>query len=297
MQPKKSTQIRRRPASVFLQCLGIAFVLNLSGCNALIGGAVSGLADNLTKAILNNPDIDTVKEGVPAYLLMVDALVLTTPNNVDVLLSAATLYGAYAGGFVTDPSRASQLTTKALDYALAALCRKDKAACDVRTLPFDQLQAWTETASIKNADLLYAVAVAWAGWVQAHSSDWNALAELARVKLLMSRVLALDETLDNGGPHLYHGVFETLLPPALGGRPELAKVHFDKAIALSEGRFLMAKVIYARQYARLLYDRGLHDRLLNEVLAADPVAPGITVVNKLAQQQAKILLEEADDYF
>ena len=46
-----------------------------------------------------------------------------------------------------------------------------------------------------------------------------------------------------------------------------------------------------------LYERELHDRLLNEVLAADPTVPGATLTNVLAQEQAADLLATADDYF
>jgi hypothetical protein len=59
----------------------------------------------------------------------------------------------------------------------------------------------------------------------------------------------------------------------------------------------MAKVEYARRYARLMFDRELHDRLLQEVLAADPVYPELTLSNVLAQRQAKELLQSAEDYF
>ena len=59
----------------------------------------------------------------------------------------------------------------------------------------------------------------------------------------------------------------------------------------------MAKVMYARHYARLIFDRALHDRLLNEVLEADPDVTGYALANTLAQKQAKELLESADDYF
>ena len=73
--------------------------------------------------------------------------------------------------------------------------------------------------------------------------------------------------------------------------------HFERAIALSEGRDASAKVLFARQYARLVFDRPLHDRLLNEVLAQDPHAPGLTLSNVLAREQAEALLAAADDYF
>jgi hypothetical protein len=93
------------------------------------------------------------------------------------------------------------------------------------------------------------------------------------------------------------GILLTLRPPALGGKPEEAREHFEKAIAMSHGRDLSAKVEYARGYAKLLYERELHDRLLGEVLDADPYADGLTLSNVLAQQDARVLLTEADAYF
>jgi hypothetical protein len=57
------------------------------------------------------------------------------------------------------------------------------------------------------------------------------------------------------------------------------------------------KVLYARQYARAKFDRELHDRLLQEVLKTKPNIPGYTLINTLAQKQARELLDNADDYF
>jgi hypothetical protein len=56
-------------------------------------------------------------------------------------------------------------------------------------------------------------------------------------------------------------------------------------------------VIYAEQYAKLMFDQALHDRLLNEVIEADPVAPDLTLINLVAQNLAKELLAESDEYF
>ena len=145
--------------------------------------------------------------------------------------------------------------------------------------------------------MAYALGTTWAGWIQTHSDDWNAIAELSRVKLLMSRIAELDESYDFGGPHLYLGVFETLLPPALGGQPEAGRTHFERAVQLSGGTHLLTKVYFAQQYGRLVFDKELHDRLLNEVIAADPRIDGITLLNKVAQLQAGVLLESSDSYF
>ena len=96
---------------------------------------------------------------------------------------------------------------------------------------------------------------------------------------------------------MYLGIFSTLLPPALGGKPEVGRSHFERAMEISGNRNLMVKVTYARRYARMVFDRELHDRLLKEVLAADPHVPGHVLVNVVARQRARELLEGADDYF
>ena len=78
---------------------------------------------------------------------------------------------------------------------------------------------------------------------------------------------------------------------------KLARAHFEKAIEVSAGKHLMAKVLYAQQYARLMFEQELHDQLLQEVLAADPQAEGLTLINQLAKQQAAPLLAESAEYF
>jgi len=92
-------------------------------------------------------------------------------------------------------------------------------------------------------------------------------------------------------------VINSLRPEAIGGKPAEGRKDFEKAIELSGGRNLYAKTLFAEFYARLVFDQELHDKLLNEVLAADPVAPGFTLMNVLAQERAKKLLESGKDYF
>jgi hypothetical protein len=96
---------------------------------------------------------------------------------------------------------------------------------------------------------------------------------------------------------MYLGILDTLLPEALGGEPEAGRQWFEKGIALSGGKDLSIKVEYARGYARQLYDRELHDALLNEVLAAPVEQPNLTLFNILAREQAVALLASADEYF
>jgi hypothetical protein len=272
-------------------------LLLLSGCASMVSSFTADFAEDLGASILDNPDVEMVQAGAPAYLLLIDAMLSNDPDSADLLIQASRLNLAYATAFVSDPERVKLLAGKAFSDMEKAVCLRLKDACNLRSRPFDSYEAWLAQRRVEDVPVLYQLGSAWSGWIQAHSDDFGAIADLGRVKPLMAKVAELDDTYDYGGPHLYLGVFETLLPPSLGGRPEIAREHFEKAIDISEGRYLMTKVVYADQYARLLFDRDLHDQLLTEVLAADPQAPGLTLINTVAQRRAHELLETADAYF
>jgi hypothetical protein len=152
-------------------------------------------------------------------------------------------------------------------------------------------------AASTDAPLLYALASAWTGSVQANTSDWGALADLPKIEALLQRVVALDPRTDGGQAYVYLGVLNSLRPEAVGGKPALGRQYFERAFELSGGRNLFAKALEAEFYARLVFDQELHDKLLAEVIAADPRAPGYTLINTLAQQRARKLLESGKDYF
>jgi hypothetical protein len=259
--------------------------------------ATQGVANNLSQAILNQDDPATVAAGAPAYLLLVDGLIDGDPDNRDLLMAGAKLYGSYAAVFVEDPVRARRMAGKARDYARRALCSRRPRVCEEESGSYDDFVAVLE--DMKPADLpaLLTYGAAWAGWIQADSGDWNTLADVPKVKAVMERVIALDEGFERGQAQLYLGVIDSQLPPSLGGKPEEGRVHFERAIALSQGRNLIAKVEFARHYARLVFDQALYERLLQEVLEADPVEPGLTLSNTIAQEQARELLDESKAYF
>ena len=284
---------RQRLAAVAL----IGFGLVLGGCASLIGKVTDGIASDLSDAILNSNDPAVVRDGAPAYLIMLDAFTRQDAGSAGMLRAAASLNSAYATAFVSDPARRAAFAEKALRLAQRAACLDAGWLCDVRKMPFAELEQRAAAMTVANVPAAYALTTAWAGWIQAHADDWNAVADLARVKPLMARVLALNESYDNGGPRLYMGVFETLLPEALGGKPELGRTHFERAIEITGGKHLLVKVFYAESYARLVFDRSLHDRLLGEVLAADADHEGLTLMNMIAKEQARELLESADEYF
>ena len=288
------------PVSAITRFALVALLLALalgSGCSNVMTRVAGDLSGDLSDAVLNQNDPETVRQGAPAFLLMLDGFISGDPDNQSMLLAGSRMYGAYASAFVDDEERQRRLADKSFDYGRRAVCLSHDDFCAVIDKPFVTFREQVNDFDAGDVPLLFGFASAWATWIQANSDDWNATIQLPKVAALINRVIELDEGYSHGNAHLYMGILSTQLPPQYGGKPEVGRQHFERAITLSNGQNLMAKVLFAKYYARLVFNQELHDQLLNEVLASNIEAPGLTLTNALAQQQARELLEGSNDFF
>lgn len=271
---------------------GVLCAVLASGCS-IIGKRA---ADTLSTIVLDQNDPELVTSGLPGYLLFVDGLIAQHPQNVNLLSAGAQLFAIYGSRFAA-PDHAVVLTAKARRYGERAICITHTPACSWSTKDYDAFVADLGKVERKQLDALYAYAVGWLSNLQATSEDWGAVADLPRVEAVLERALALDETYEHGAIHGYLGILGALRPPALGGKPDEARAHFERAIELSGGKDLSIKVEYARRYARLVFDQELHDRLLTDVLNSPTEAPKLTLFNVLAKKEAEGLLATSKEYF
>ena len=292
-----STRPPRTPGGRRALLLAVLVVPLLAGCASLVSRAGAGLGRDLGAGVLNQDDPQTVADGLPAYLLLVDGLLTSSPDNADLLLTGATLNGAYAGSFAPEPERRKRLALKAEAYARRAACLRAKDLCASLDRPYEDFATAVVRLRERDVPVAHALAVAWAGVLQADPSDWERIADLPRVEALLLRTRELSPRHDGGSASMYLGVLNCLRPESLGGRPRDGIRYFEEALSLSGGRNQMARVLDAEYCARLLFDQERHDALLAQALQADPVAPGLTLVNTLAQRRARELQESAKDYF
>lgn len=246
---------------------------------------------------MNQDDPETVRDGAPAYLLLLDSFIAGSPDNPAMLAAAAELYAAYGVIFVAEPQRADRLTKRALTYGQQSLCAGNKSACGIHELSFQEFEVALAKLDKKDAASLYTYGLTSIAYIKVHSDDWGAMAKLPQVETTLKRVQTLDPQYQAVQVEHFLAVLNTIRPPALGGDFEAGKAHFERALSLSNGKDLSISVDYARYYARTLYDRELHDQLLNDVMAAEPNQDGYTLFNTLAQREAQELLNAADDYF
>lgn len=282
-------------------CSGLVTKLLVMGCLALLStgcaSLFSGVGNGLAAGIRDHDDPQTVAEALPAYLLLLDGLLVDRPDSEPLLAAAAELNATYAGSFVGEPERASSLSKRALGYARRYVCLQDDALCQALDGPVDAFQQVLVPCGKHSANTLFTLGNAWATYIQSNTQDWAAIAALPKVESLIACVIEQQPERDQGMPWVVMGVLSSLRPAAVGGDPGKAQAAFERAIEISDGRNLMAKAMYAQYFARAQFDRELHDRLLTEVLGAEAVAPHLTLANVLAKQRAQKLAETADDYF
>ena len=199
-------ELRRTCRTVKLVVV-VSVIFLLTGCGAMMRSVTTGLSEDLTQAVLNNNDLETVATGGPAFLLMIDGLLVSDPDSPALLMAAANLYSQYTSSFVTDSIRSKNLSQKALTYALDAMCLQEKDACELQSIDFRKFSTVIEHMNKKDVPALYTLGAVWTTWIQCRSTDWEAIAELPRVRSIMERVVALQEGYeDGGGPYVPGGI-------------------------------------------------------------------------------------------
>ena len=269
------------------------------GCAARLQSAlVESLIEDVSAATARHDDLELVTSGVPTFLLLLEGLLVANPQDPQLLLSAAEIYTSYATLVEVDaPQRAKHLYHRGKEYGLKALARH-LSQPDLLQAPYAEFIRVTDDLEVSDLPVVFWAASSWGAWISANTESMTALAELPKVIKLMQWTVAQDETFQYGSPHVFLGTYYAALPPMLGGNPQKAAEHFDRAAAISKGQVLMVYVLKAKFYARQIFDRELYESLLHEALTrpADAV-PELTLQNIAAQKQAQILLDQADDFF
>lgn len=261
-------------------------------------GSAATLLEDVAKSANKQSDLKIIREGMPAYLMLIDGMVEAVPGKAKLLIIAAQAYSSFAAAFVeeTDKAYADALYAKAKKYALQAL--EARGFKNPLSKPFEQFENDVAALGKEDVPYMFWTATCWGSWVRLNLDSVAAVAELPRVELLMRRVLALDEQFYYGGPHLFMGIWFASRPKIAGGDLSKAQYHFEKALEFSGENFLMTRVYYADQYARRTLDKDLFFATLEKVLdiPADNT-PELTLLNTVAHNKAKELLQRADEYF
>lgn len=276
-----------------------AFLLASCSMNKLVIRQSSRLLDYGSLALYEETDLKLAEQALASNIILLEGMVKGDPGNTKLIVLTAQALAGYALGFAEDstPKRAQVFYLRARDLGFTILKKNTGFAQALDGAPED-LQKILSKFRQKDVPLLFWTGFAWAGWINLSLNDPQAFADLPKVQIIMQRVLELDESYFHGATHLFFGSVWGMKPKILGGDPEKAKEHFEKNLQLTGEKFLLSYVYYAKYYALKTLDEDLFNRLLNKVLLApDDVLPGYQLLNMIAKEKAKDLLNRKDELF
>ncbi len=272
---------------------------------------------SVANAITSGPDVfsneddpQLVREAIPFGLKTMEGLLQTVPRHRGLLLSLCQGFTQYAAGFILADANA----VEAADYARASAIRERALKLFLRARNYglrglelnhrgltQRLQTFPDSAAgeikAKELRMLYWTAAAWGSAINLGKDRAELLADLGAVRALMQRGLRLDETFDGGAFHEAMIILEAL-PKDLGGSPERARVHFQRAVELSKGNKASPYLTLAQTVSVMTQNRGEFRELLDRALSVDPDRdPGSRLATLILQQHARELLKREDDLF
>ncbi len=296
-------------------CALLALSLS-TGCSSLIRKSavrsMSGMfAGSGASVYASDDDPELVRDALPFVLKTLEMLVKEDPGNLPLRGAAAASFVQYANAFVeagpadaAKPSfdqaqrnklRACRLYLRGRNYALDGLEQKYPGFQEqLRKTPQEAVARLTKD----DVPLAFWAGAGWTAAIAAQPSDMALVGEMPIVGAVMQRVLDLDESFADGAVHEFFIAYEGGRSEAMGGSPERARKHFDRAVELTKGLKASPYVTLAESVAVKKQDLAEFKDLLNRALAVDVnKKPEWRLANVLAQEKARRLLTQIPDLF
>lgn len=277
-------------------------LVSLGSCNfaRLVADNAPPMMDDQTLAFYREASLKQAREAAPSMLKMLDGFIVSSPDNPALLIRGAALYCGTALVLIEDedPEYASHMYRRGYDYAIRALSKEVDDLEQLLRGPVGNL-----ADALKELDDDVVGPVFWSGsclggWMNLNLEDVEAMAEIPKVLAFINRAAEMDDTYYFAGPHLFLGIFNGMMGEAFGGNPGSSRAHFEKLFEITQGKFLLGKVFYAKTYAVQKQDKELFVRTLEEVLDSPLMdSPDLALPNAAAKRKAEELLEDPGEFF
>jgi hypothetical protein len=293
------------------------FGLMITRCsiNRIVVNHTASILVKAMPAFEKETNIEFAEQSIGAHLKLIEGLLELEPDNSELLLLVARGYTLYTFGFVEEKIdvadkqnndkeknelilQASDFYSRAQKYGFKSIFQSHSKIYNVIEKGLDELSSELKTFKRKDVPELFWTAFAWGRLIYLKQNEPALLASLPKVELIMQRVLELDESYYFGGVHLFYGAYYGGRPVMFGGDLMKAKQHLQRAVDISQGRFLMAKLLFAQYYAIPVQDRELFEITLQQIISAPPnLFPEQSLTNQLAKKRAKRWIKNTDEFF
>ncbi|MBI4702370.1 MAG: hypothetical protein HY744_14705 [Deltaproteobacteria bacterium] len=249
-------------------------------------------------------DFEVARAAAFAGLSQFEGMHLLGPENQDALFLLAKGWAGAGFGFIEDDmevaadrygedsdlyeyhkARAVAAYARAIHYG-TTLLELRHPGFKPATKNMDTMKAWMQLFDDPELDTeyLFWTGQAWMSRVNLLKDRPEVVGELFVGVAMLERAVELDEKYLYGSGHVLLGSYH-----ARSAMAELdeSKKHFERALELSGGGALMAKLQFAVKYYCTKVDQENYVRLLTEVIEAGDVLPQQRLQNTIAKRKAR----------
>jgi predicted anti-sigma-YlaC factor YlaD len=291
----------------------LALAVSTSGCSVR-RFAINRLGDSLANSgttFASDNDPEFVGQAVPFSLKLIEGLLAESPKHRGLLFAAASGFAQYSYVYVQQSSeeiesddvaksnglsaRARNLYLRARDYGLRGLETKHRSfAVQLTEDPKSAMQ----TMNAGDVPLLYWTAVAWGAAISVAKDRADLVAEQPQVEALIDRAYQLRPDYDHGAIDQFLISYESARQGVKGDFAARSKMHFDRAVALTNGQMASPFVAYAETVSVQKQNRAEFKTLLKQALGVNPDSrPEWRLSNLVMQRRARWLLSREDALF
>ena len=297
---------------VFIASLTILGFLGACNLTAFTANQTAPVLKAALPALDQESDMQLAREAAPGNLKTVEGFLLASPENETFLAILAQGYCSYTFGFLeTDilearlarkieaeeaiGKRATTLYFRCMNYGLKLLGGTWDKALYGEQRPFEDK---VKGAGKDQVPGMFWTALGLASAINLNRDDIELVAYLAKAKVLFERVAALDGGFYLGGAHLALGMLYSAQSKEVGGDPEKGKQEFDIAIKMTDGKFLLPKVLMAATYGTVTHNQEFFHKTLVQVLETSPaIYPDQRLANEIAHVWARHYLAHEKELF
>jgi hypothetical protein len=314
----------RRTVPVLAVLVAGAVLVGAAGCD-MGQFTVNTTAKVLVRAqpsLKMESDYELAARAIPGTLKTVEGFWVVNPNNMQLVAILTEGYCQYGIGFVEDEweealrkkdfdaaqyhsTRATKMFVRCLNYALKTLGSKwqeDLFAEGEGAIERAEKRIASAPSDKRNALLWAAVALGAA--VNQNKDNIEMVQYAGTAKAMLLKVAEIDakhpvkDPVLAAMPHVALGLVHTALAPAMGGDPKKAEEEFLEALRLTDDRFLLARVHYAKRVGVATQNRTLFRENLLKVLQTDPsIWPEQRLANEIAHRKARRYLKMEKELF
>jgi len=283
-------------------------LLSASGCikQMLIDGQIEGTRQG-SVAFDRFGDFEAGEMAAASAVLQFEGMLELSPGNEDALFLLTKGYTGFAYAFIEDRmetaddagdragaeyhrKRAKTAYQHAIRYGLQLLGQEADGFEEAKKTP-ETLKAWVTRSFTDPEDAadLFWTGYAWVSHANLSRDDAEVIANLYIGVALVERSVELDPTYNAHSAEIVLGAYHARTATA---ELDQAQVLFDKVLAATGRKFLLAQTLYATSYFCAKSDPAGYDKLLREVLAAEDPDPTQRLSNMVAQRRAARWLGE-----